>query len=80
MAVSGGNPDVVKLLLDAGANCSVFDFEGIYPIHLAAKEGQAELVPLLVNNSKFLFISIFYPRFYVCLSVCQFARNYVNKL
>jgi uncharacterized protein len=47
-AVRNGNVDVVRLLLDAGANVNEQADFGEAPIHVAAEEGHTELLVLLL--------------------------------
>ncbi len=49
-AVSSGNIDLARLLLDAGAYPNVCQKMGIAPLHLAAQKGHIELIILLLEN------------------------------
>ncbi|MCY4173941.1 MAG: ankyrin repeat domain-containing protein [Cyanobacteria bacterium MAG CAR3_bin_5] len=46
---SGGNLEVVKLLLDAGADLNARDPDGATPLHLAAYEDNPEAMKVLLN-------------------------------
>ncbi|CCG81907.2 Ankyrin repeat protein nuc-2 [Taphrina deformans PYCC 5710] len=48
MACSQGNPDMVKLLLEHGAQ-TVYNSEGLLPLHLVARAGHAGLCALLCS-------------------------------
>jgi hypothetical protein len=48
-AASVSPPEVVKLLLDKGAEANVSNKEGISPLMVAAKNGRAEVAKLLVD-------------------------------
>ncbi|MBN1517412.1 ankyrin repeat domain-containing protein [Candidatus Sumerlaeota bacterium] len=48
-ACLGGNPLVVKALLDAGAKVNVKDAEGLTPLHIAASQNRLEAAELLLQ-------------------------------
>jgi ankyrin repeat protein len=52
LASYGGFVDVVKLLLDKGADSAAVDNDGSTPLHYAAIGGKAETVKLLLEYSK----------------------------
>ncbi len=53
MAVLGGNAEVVRVLLEAGADATGRDGR-MGPLHLAAQKGYAEIVRLLARNAALL--------------------------
>ena len=48
-AAAGGHTDIVKLLLDAGADTDVEDEYGVTPLFLAASKGDTYMVKLLLD-------------------------------
>ena len=53
-----GNEEMLKMLLEKGANCSVKDKFGMEPIHHAAKKGHLNIVKLLIQRNRNLTKSI----------------------
>ena len=53
-----GNEEMLKILLEKGANCSVKDKFGMEPIHHAAKKGHLNIVKLLIQRNRNLTKSI----------------------
>jgi ankyrin repeat protein len=49
-AVASANVHVVRILLEAGASTAPGDEEGLHPLHLAARDGQEEIVALLLEH------------------------------
>lgn len=49
-AVDNKHLDIVKLLIEHGADVNVSDELGMTPVHLAASNGSAEIAKLLVDN------------------------------
>lgn len=47
---SEGNEEIVKVLLNAGANVNQFDSYGITPIHLACNAQREEIIKLLISG------------------------------
>lgn len=45
-----GNEELIKKLIEDGAEISAFDQYGQAPIHIAARKGFANVVELLANN------------------------------
>lgn len=54
LACKFGHVEIVKLLLDRGANVDFQDEDGETPLHLCAKNGFADCVELLVNPEKII--------------------------
>lgn len=50
LAAYGGHIDVVKFLINAGADVSAFDFPGLTALHWAAYKGHKDIVSLLLEN------------------------------
>lgn len=55
VAIAEGHNDIVKLLLDHGASCTVQDEDGWQPVHVAAYWGNEEVLELLANDSRVNF-------------------------
>ncbi|MEM9884802.1 MAG: ankyrin repeat domain-containing protein [Bacteroidota bacterium] len=49
MAASEGYPNIIELLLDAGADLKMLE-DGYLPLHSAAEEGQIEALKMLLNK------------------------------
>jgi ankyrin repeat protein len=49
MAASNENPEVLTLLLDAGADVNARDFDGVTPLHMAASNENPEVLTLLLD-------------------------------
>jgi len=49
-AIEEGNLDLIKTLIEAGANLEEFNDEGLLPIHLAAINNNFEIVKLLIES------------------------------
>ena len=49
LAANGGDEEIVRLLLQHGANARAKDSDGNTPLHLAAAAGHASIVLLLLN-------------------------------
>jgi ankyrin repeat protein len=47
---SAGNIEIVRILLDKGANVNVPRKDGITPLHLASNQGSVEIVKLLLDK------------------------------
>ena len=50
MAIKGGNPEIVRELINRGMEVNYSDSEGITPLHLAARLGHAEIVKILLDK------------------------------
>jgi len=50
LASSKGKTEIVRLLLDCGANANAEDKNGSTPLHLASSEGETETVRLLLDR------------------------------
>ncbi|XP_052389010.1 serine/threonine-protein phosphatase 6 regulatory ankyrin repeat subunit B-like isoform X1 [Carassius gibelio] len=50
LAAAGGNTEVVKVLLDAGASVTEEDTDGMTAIHLAAKNGHTHILEVLKDS------------------------------
>lgn len=54
MACKSGNTDLVKLLIEKGADISLKTSSGCYPVHIAASIGGLDIIKILIgNNSPF---------------------------
>jgi len=49
-AASEGREDIIRLLVDSGANVNVQNFDGVTPLHLAAERGDVDMVMCLIEN------------------------------
>ncbi|MFA4828453.1 MAG: ankyrin repeat domain-containing protein [Thermodesulfovibrionales bacterium] len=49
-AIGGGNIEIVKLLMNHGANVNAKDKSGMTPLHIAATKGNHEAINLLLNS------------------------------
>ena len=52
MAVFGGHSDIVKLLIDSGAQVNAKGLNDVTPLHLASGMGRAEIAALLRQGSE----------------------------
>nr|XP_053654673.1 putative ankyrin repeat protein RF_0381 [Cherax quadricarinatus] len=52
IAAAEGYDDCVKMLLDAGADVNCQDDDGRTPLHYAAENNNADIVQMLLNNSR----------------------------
>lgn len=57
IATSLGNTEMMKILINHGANVNIPDFNDLYPIHLACSEGLLEVVKLLESKNALLKVS-----------------------
>ena len=48
-ACAKGYKDIVKMLLDKGANASIISNQSITPLHFAAKSGHKEVLQLILD-------------------------------
>ena len=60
LAAEKGHKDIVKLLLDHGANIDVKDNDGETPIYRAAVKGHTETVKLLLDHGALSGLLIMY--------------------
>lgn len=49
-AIASGNPRIVELLLDAGADPDIAQQSGITPLHSASHKGDADICEILIKN------------------------------
>ena len=56
-AIRSGKYSAVKLLIDNGANVSIKDFNGDYPIHIAVQYEDIEVIDLLLEHGAKLDVS-----------------------
>jgi len=58
-AASAGNPEILGLLLERGANVNVQGSYGLTPLHVAAGEGRKEVVKALIAQGADLSVTDF---------------------
>jgi ankyrin repeat protein len=70
-AVRGGHREVVKLLIDAGANVNLCGRSGTTPLAKAAYAGDAEIFRLLIQAGADIHLRTGNTRLYSCLEYAQ---------
>lgn len=57
-ASSGGNKDVVEVIIEAGADLNQCDQDGVSALYMAAQNGHFEAVKLLLSNGAQVYIML----------------------